>query len=522
MSDLPLRELAGDADEVVRRRARVVQDTLSVGPTSAARKHGVTRQTAAKWTALYRAGGAASLSRPTRQRRTMEQMRHAIWTAPLWMPTTKWSSRSIAAALGVSQSYVARAWDAVKPDTALAEYLTAETNGWQPRLTGVRITSEYSVLVFRLERVTTRDVFRAPAHVVPAVRSALRTILAADLVRARIPAGSSAGAGTFWREVTVAIDAGVRVMTLATAEVPSPAEVSVGWVCRNAGEWQSLFSVVNTWGQLLPPAAAQELEKDLRAWANNPRGDFSWVLPPMPAPRREPGLNQRSSRRHMGPERALADEIVLTIRQDIAEGRLAGGDRVTERYLTRRLRTTRAQVRAATRLLERDGMLTITTGRAAVVVPVLTTNDVVETYAARRALGGLVIRAAVRWSPEGRRSVMESLDALERCASTSDVYRTGEADIDFQNALAMASGLVRIAPMLELLADHVRMFMAVMGLGYAYPVDDILRDDRLIFAALDAGDGEAAVERWRIKMNDAMAYMLGEVGSAKLRPTGEP
>jgi DNA-binding GntR family transcriptional regulator len=289
-------------------------------------------------------------------------------------------------------------------------------------------------------------------------------------------------------------------------------------VCRSAGEWQSLFSVASSWGSLLPPAAAQDLEHKIRLWANAPRGDFSWVLPPTPAPGRDRGAEQRASTRHLGPERALADEIVATIRQDIAGGRLAGGDRVTEQYLSRRLRTTRAQIRAATRLLERDGLLTITTGRAA-VVPVLTTSDVVETYAARRALGGLVIRAAVRWSPEGRRSVKESLDALERCASTGEVYQMGEADIDFQNALARASGLVRIAPMLELLADHVRMFMAVMDVSYAYPIDNILRDDREIFSAIDAGDGDAAVERWRIKMNDAVAYMLGQVGSAKRRPT---
>jgi DNA-binding GntR family transcriptional regulator len=171
------------------------------------------------------------------------------------------------------------------------------------------------------------------------------------------------------------------------------------------------------------------------------------------------------------------------------------------------------------RLLEGDGLLTVTTGHAA-VVPVLTTDDVIETYAARRALGALVVRASLRWSPEERRTVAESLDALEQCASTGDVHLTGDADIAFQNTLAEASGLVRIAPMLEVLADHLRMFIAVMGLDYAYPIGAILRDDRALLEAIDAGDGGVAVELWRVKMDDAATYMLGQLSAVRPRPTG--
>jgi DNA-binding GntR family transcriptional regulator len=352
------------------------------------------------------------------------------------------------------------------------------------------------------------------------VQRFLRTVLAADLVRPQVPHRPAPDVRAFWDQVTTAVDAEAALMVLASAEAPMPSEVSVRRVCRSAGEWQSLFPLLLDWGPLLSPAPAQELENDLRTWARAPRREFSWVLRTAPAGTGG-GPAVRSSPRRLGPERALADEIVATIRQAIAEGRLGGGDRVTERYLAGRLRTTRAQVRAAMRLLERDGLVTITTGHAA-VVPVLTTNDVVETYSARRALGALVVRAAVRWSPEARRSVRESLDALERSASTGDVHRTGEADIDFQNALARASGLVRIGPMLEALADHLRMFIAVMGLDYAYPIEAILREDRGIFSAVDSGDGEGAVERWRTKMDDAGAYMLGQLASARRAPGTRP
>ena len=522
MSDPQLECLSRDADEAVRRRARLVQDVLSTGPARAARQHGVTRQTAAKWAQRYRTGGAARLGRPAHQHRTTRELQHAALTAPLWMPTTKWSTRSIADALGVSQSSVARAWEPTRCTTPFSDDLAATLTGRRPAVLGLLVTSEAAVLALELSSAPRREGPVPPVRVDPAMQRSLRTILASDLIRAQVPATPPADLDTFWDDVRDAADPDATVLALASHAAPLPAAVPVRRVCRDVGEWLSLFPLLRDSEPLLPPAPALQLEEELRRWARAPRRAFAWVRPATrPETSRAPMT--RSALRHPGPERALADEIVETIRHGIAEGRLTGGDRVTERSLAARLRTTRAQVRTAMRLLERDGLLTIATGHAA-VVPVLTTNDVVETYAARRALGALVIRAAVRWSPERRRTVVESLGEVERAASTGDVHRTGEADIAFQNALAEASGLVRIAPMVEILADHLRMFIAVMGLDYAYPVDAILRDDRAIFAAIDAGDGELAVERWRAKIDAAATYMLGQLPAGGPRPgaRGEP
>jgi len=204
----------------------------------------------------------------------------------------------------------------------------------------------------------------------------------------------------------------------------------------------------------------------------------------------------------------------------VVDGRLAAGDRVTERHLAGRLHTTRGRVRAALRLLERDGLLTVSSGRAA-VVPIPTVADVVETYAARRALGAIMVRAAGRWTPGGRALVTGTLEALEQCAASGDLHRTSQADIDFQDALAEASGLARIGPMLHLLAEQLRMFIAVLGVNYAFPIDAILDRDRRIFAAIDAADEQAAVEQWRAKIDDAAAYMLEQLQRTRPRSPRE-
>jgi DNA-binding GntR family transcriptional regulator len=502
MSGPSLDELTTHADGLVRHRARLVRDTLALGPTRAAREHGVTRQTAAKWATRYRKGGATQLLHPVRQQRTMNDLQRAALTAPLWMPTTKWSSRSIAEALGVSQSSVARAWEPMKSSTQLTDDLARRAQGAQPGFLGLLVTSGYSVLVFQLAR---RDT--PLTHTGPGERRSLRTVLAADLIRPQIPEGRAGDIRSFWARVSRTVDA--TVVAIASDTAPIPTGIDFRLTCRNPDEWLSLFPLLSTWGAIGP---VHEVETELRTWAAAPRRPFVWVAGAVASGTAATPL----SARHRGSDGALAGEIIAAIRNGIADGRLAPGDRVTERYLAGQLHTTRNQVRTAIRALESEGLLTTTTGRAA-VVPVPTTSDVVEIYAARRALGAMVLRAATRWSPEGRRSVCQALDRLREHTRAQNAPAIPESDIAFQDAVGRASGLIRIAPMLQVLADHLRMLITVMGLDYAYPISGVLADDEQIFAAVDAGDGDLAATLWQRKMDDARAYMLGQLTSTAHR-----
>jgi DNA-binding GntR family transcriptional regulator/transposase len=520
MDDRSLDALTRDEDDDVRRRAQLVRDTLSMGPVAAAHKHGVTRQTATKWANRYRQGGAAQLQRSAHRHRGIEKMRRAVLSAPLWMPTAKWSSRSIAVALGVSQSYVARTWEHMRSRTELVDDLENIAGGKTHELLGFLVAPEYAILVLQLSATN----YSTSGLASPAIQRSLRTVLAAELVREPLGADQCASAiRSFWDRIGDAVGNNATTIAIASRNAPMPSGISIPKVCENSCEWQSIFSFLADQGNSPSLRQMHEVETELRKWYRDPRSVFSWTVPKAVgapeavgvAPDRARGVAARSVAHHVGPERALADEIVATIRQGVASGYLAGGDRVTERYLAGQLHTARGQVRSALRLLERDGLLTITTGRAA-VVPIPTLADVVETYAARRALGTLMVRAAVRWTTEARKLVIEALQVLEKRAASGDVYLTGQADIDFQNALAEAAGLVRIGPMLQLLGEQLRMFIAVMGADYAFPIHPILMENRQIFAAIDAGDADAAVEQWRSKMDGAVAYMLRQLQNTRL------
>jgi DNA-binding GntR family transcriptional regulator len=505
MGDEALTRLCRCADPVVRGRAQLVRDALALGPTRAARLHEVSRRTASGWLGRYRAGGAARLeAEDPARRRARTELRRAILTAPLWMPTTKWSSRTVATTLGVSQSVVARAWTEGRTGAPPAGRLS----GHDLVPAGLLVTGGYCALALR----PVRDAPASPP-MSARTRRRLRSVLAADLVRDRLDATGDGTADGFWRRVGP--PAGLVVVTSAAAPVPAAAEqVS----CEDGG-WQALLPWLAGVPDRLWAQPAADLEAELRRWHGGAPEPFSWVAPAGSAPARTRPSAARP-RRRVSPERALADEIVATIRAGVLEGRFASGDTVTERDLAGRLRTTRGQVRAALRLLESDGLVTATTGHGA-VVPVPTIADAIETYAARRALGALMVRAATRWSAAGRQAVLDVLAQIEDCAEREDIDLANRLDMTFQNTLADASGLTRIAPMVQLLSEQVLMFIAVIGIDYAFPIEPILRRDSEIVAAIDDGDGDLAVERWRAKLDEALTYMVDQIGSARhLAPRG--
>lgn len=512
-----LDALAASEAQDVRARAQIVLDTLRVGPSESARINNVTRQTAARWTALYRQYGVTRLQGMPASGHP-DELRQAVLTAPLWMPTSKWSSRSIAESVGVSQSYVARLWSAGSAPRELDFALQQLVDDQGPTLVGVLVSADVAILAFELCGPDSEEPLR-PIRTPRATTSALRTVLAAEMIRDRVPASAgSAPTEDFWSKLRGVTDPASKIVALTSTATELPDWVTSSQTRASAESWSALVGPLSGWRSFSTHPALDALQRDLRSWANSPAQDFSWFWQRHPQPLWRPTRPGMRSARPQDSPRTPVEAIVTTLRDAIVEGRFIGGDRVTERYLAQRLDMTRPEVHAALRTLEVSGLVTIGSGKA-VVVPIPTVADVIETYAARRALGALAIRALARSKARDRRVVEEALEVLEHHAQRSDVYRTGQADLDFQDAIAEASGMIRIESMLRSLTGQLRMFIAVMGLRYAYEIDSIVRDNRLLCEAIISGDQDTAIERWRIKIDDAVRYMVGHLPPEHTQPT---
>lgn len=111
---------------------------------------------------------------------------------------------------------------------------------------------------------------------------------------------------------------------------------------------------------------------------------------------------------------------------------------------------------------------------------------------------------------------------IERAAANNDNALCNQADMVFQQALADASGLTRIGPMLQLMGQQVRMFIAVIGITYAFPIESIVKRNSALLAAIDEGDDELAARRWREKLDEALAYMLDQVELLRVARGAQP
>ncbi len=188
---------------------------------------------------------------------------------------------------------------------------------------------------------------------------------------------------------------------------------------------------------------------------------------------------------------------VRQIREAIISGQLAPGTRLVENDLAATLNLSRGPVREALRELSREGLVELRPNRGA-VVPSISTDNVVEVYAIRNALGPLVLQVLLSDGPAAPETVarLEKLAASARTAAKRSQAAMVEADLAFQRALVEEAGLPRLVKQFVESSAEIRTF--VNRLRILYPDrDQILEDHDALIDALRCGDISAAERTWR-------------------------
>ena len=121
--------------------------------------------------------------------------------------------------------------------------------------------------------------------------------------------------------------------------------------------------------------------------------------------------------------KSLGEDVADRLREAILHGELSPGQRLREEELSERLHVSRAPVRAAFILLEREGM--VASSRRGVSVVELTRNDLEEIYTLRSALEPLAITLAIQ---RGSISDLADIDASLAEMSSAFYGRITERD----------------------------------------------------------------------------------------------
>jgi DNA-binding GntR family transcriptional regulator len=508
-----------NAPAAVARRARIVLATAGQPMTAADLP--VSSATAARWMRRFEAAGAAGLAdlpRSGRPPADRDAAMRALLVAPLLAPTVGWTSRTIAELTGHTQSAVARAWTQAYARRANGLDVRIPAGGL--RLVAAAVDAANSVLVLaggaQLEPGFSGPFMRSPR------RPPFQALLAADLFAsggpAMVPASSDPRADTaLVRTARRRVGANAPVYVLTRRPIAGLDDRAAEVVVAEAFAWQGLLGDLVGRCTRSPASELLAAQQLVMEWARGGRTRFEWSVPDAGRPGRPlPPAADRTSPRTAprASSQALVDDVLAVLLDRITSGNLASGDRVTESFLARSVHASRSHVRDALRSLASSGLVDLEPHRGA-VIPTAHIGDVVETYAARRALGALVVRRAAHWAPGALSPVERALQDLLETARTGNAWATGEADLHFQDTLAASTGMRRIPQMFYGLTAQLRLFIAVMGLGYTYSIPGMCHDDTTLLERIRARDEAGAARVWHRKIDDAVAYMTTQLSGVR-------
>jgi DNA-binding GntR family transcriptional regulator len=218
-----------------------------------------------------------------------------------------------------------------------------------------------------------------------------------------------------------------------------------------------------------------------------------------------------SSGRPRGPAPSNVDLALEAVRDAIVDGRLRPGERIKEIPLAEELGFSRAPVRDALRLLERDGLVMLVPNRGA-VVPELRAVDVLEVYALRASLGTLALHKLMLDAGSLASAPLErELTRLTRAQERGRARDAIDADLAYQAAVVAAAGLPRVAAEFDRLTWQVRMFLGALGIDVLATLPRIIAEVQELHEAIVARDVQAAGRLWGQKFERWIRDLVGRL-----------
>jgi DNA-binding GntR family transcriptional regulator len=207
----------------------------------------------------------------------------------------------------------------------------------------------------------------------------------------------------------------------------------------------------------------------------------------------------------------LRQKVESVLREAIINGRLAPGQRLTERELVKMTGVSRTLVREALRQLESEGLITVIPNRGPVVRE-LTVAEAQELYAIRAVLEGLAARLFVEHADDA------ALDTLMQAAQAEiAAYQSGDFPLvlqtknRFYDALFAGAGSETLSAMLNTLHARIWRWRA---LGVTHPQrspqrwKEAVRGLKEICAAIRKRDVEAAERATREEADRGGAELM--------------
>jgi DNA-binding GntR family transcriptional regulator len=204
---------------------------------------------------------------------------------------------------------------------------------------------------------------------------------------------------------------------------------------------------------------------------------------------------------------SLVEEAVRVITDRIVRGELPPGTRLVEERLAQDFGISRPPIRESFRVLEREGLVTISPRRG-VRVRRFTPEEVRDIYLCRAVLRGLAARLAAQHITPAQLDQLESaMLVMERSAATDDVERY-QQDVSRFNALVTEfSGNQPLQELLRTLTLRARL-LSFTALSFPDRLQASLRLHQAMLEAFRRGDAETAERCSKQTLEDSIPLVM--------------
>jgi len=188
---------------------------------------------------------------------------------------------------------------------------------------------------------------------------------------------------------------------------------------------------------------------------------------------------------------SVVDRLQSELETLILNGDYMPGDRINENALAARFGVSRAPVREACRLLQRDGLIQIVPNQGAFVRD-LSLVEIVNLFDVRACLGRLAGElAAAAITRAGLDALRDFIAAMDEASRAADASRYIDLNIKFHSSLYASTGNARLATLDAQMGKELRLYRRHgLAFGGGLAVSNV--EHRAIVAAMERGDRAVA------------------------------
>ena len=190
--------------------------------------------------------------------------------------------------------------------------------------------------------------------------------------------------------------------------------------------------------------------------------------------------------------KSLRERTLDMLREAILSAELRPGESLVETELAKQLGVSRAPIREALQILDKEGLVAIVPYHGTTVRR-MTRTDIEELYSMRQLLECFALRRMMaQQRPEHVQTLRAHYEAMLVAGQANDMKQVNELDRVFHNDLIDMSGHSLLITMWQAVAMRVQQVMALRNRRNA-DMSQIARNHLPIIEAIEAGDVETAV-----------------------------